>query len=55
MPKKTDGVDPNYDLWNELELLDNTIRNELQSNGLSLPPNFIVMGTVNMDETTQFL
>ncbi|WP_300570877.1 hypothetical protein, partial [Flavobacterium sp.] len=50
--KKMDGVDINYNLWNELELDNINIQKELQLNGLSLPPNFIVMGTVNMDETT---
>lgn len=49
---KTDGVDPNFNLWDELSLNDTTIIDELKSNGLGLPPNLIVMGTVNMDETT---
>jgi 5-methylcytosine-specific restriction protein B len=49
---KLDGVDPNYDLWSELSLTDNIIQSDLKANGLGLPPNLIVMGTVNMDETT---
>lgn len=49
---KTDGVDNAYDLWNELELTDTVIQDELKENGLGLPSNLIVMGTVNMDETT---
>lgn len=49
---KTDGVDLNYELWNQLKLTDTVIQNELQANGLGLPSNLIVMGTVNMDETT---
>jgi 5-methylcytosine-specific restriction protein B len=49
---KANGVDPTYELWNELELIDTEIQNELKANGLGLPSNLIVMGTVNMDETT---
>jgi 5-methylcytosine-specific restriction protein B len=49
---KTDGVDTNYELWNELELTDTGIQDELKANGIGLPSNLIVMGTVNMDETT---
>jgi hypothetical protein len=49
---KANGVDSTYELWNELELIDTEIQNELKANGLGLPSNFIVMGTVNMDETT---
>lgn len=49
---KTDGVDSNYELWNQLKLTDALIQNELKVNGLGLPSNLIVMGTVNMDETT---
>lgn len=49
---KTNGVDETYELWNELELFDRQIQNELKENGLTLPSNLIVMGTVNMDETT---
>lgn len=49
---KDNGVDPTYELWKELELSDFEIQNELKANGLGLPSNLIVMGTVNMDETT---
>jgi 5-methylcytosine-specific restriction protein B len=49
---KENGVDTTYELWNELELTDTEIQNELKANGLGLPSNLIVMGTVNMDETT---
>jgi hypothetical protein len=49
---KKDGVDPTYELWDDLQLTNTSIQNELKSNGLSLPPNLIVMGTVNMDEST---
>lgn len=49
---KANGVDTTYELWNELELTDTKIQNELKANGLGLPSNLIVMGTVNMDETT---
>lgn len=50
--EKTDGVDPVYDLWAELEATDKRIQDELIEKGISLPENLIVMGTVNMDETT---
>jgi 5-methylcytosine-specific restriction protein B len=49
---KANGVDATYELWNELEITDTEIQNELKANGLGLPSNLIVMGTVNMDETT---
>jgi 5-methylcytosine-specific restriction protein B len=49
---KADGVDTAYEFWNELELTDKGIQDELKANGLGLPSNLIVMGTVNMDETT---
>jgi len=49
---KTDGVDPAYDLWKEIDLDNPEIQQELKDKGLSLPSNLIVMGTVNMDETT---
>lgn len=49
---KESGVDPTYELWNELELINTEIQNELKVNGLGLPSNLIVIGTVNMDETT---
>jgi len=49
---KEDGVDPDYDLWSELGLNNFPIQEELKANGLCLPSNLIVMGTVNMDETT---
>ena len=49
---KTDGVDTAYELWSELELSDTVIQDELKANGIGLPSNLIVMGTVNMDETT---
>jgi hypothetical protein len=50
--EQCDGVDPSYDLWSELSLIDPVIQSDLKANGLGLPPNLIVMGTVNMDETT---
>jgi hypothetical protein len=50
--EKANGVDTTYELWNELDLSDSVIQNELKTNGLGLPSNLIVMGTVNMDETT---
>ena len=49
---KANGVDATYELWTELELTDTEVQNELKTNGLGLPSNLIVMGTVNMDETT---
>lgn len=49
---KASGVDPNYELWEDLELTDTTLQQQFKSTGISLPPNLIVMGTVNMDETT---
>lgn len=49
---KSDGVDSDYDLWKELELNDEDIQKSLKEEGLVLPQNLIVMGTVNMDETT---
>jgi len=49
---KSDGVDPDYDLWKELDLSIEEIKESLKANGLTLPRNLIVMGTVNMDETT---
>jgi len=50
--ENADGVDDAYDLWAELELSDSDIQEELKQKGISLPENLIVMGTVNMDETT---
>jgi|WetSurMetagenome_2_1015567.scaffolds.fasta_scaffold05097_2 5-methylcytosine-specific restriction enzyme B len=50
--EKADGVDLGYNLWGELSLSDPAIQAELKTNGLGLPPNLIVIGTVNMDETT---
>jgi 5-methylcytosine-specific restriction protein B len=50
--EKSKGVDYSYELWNELELSDVEIQKEVKENGLGLPSNLIVMGTVNMDETT---
>lgn len=49
---KAGGVDPAFDIWAELELTDTAIQEKLKSDGLGIPSNFIVMGTVNMDETT---
>ncbi|MBM3453195.1 MAG: hypothetical protein FJX84_08645 [Bacteroidetes bacterium] len=49
---KVNGVDPFYELWTELELFDTEIQNDMKANGLGLPSNLVVMGTVNMDETT---
>lgn len=49
---KANGVDSTFELWDELELSDKEIQDELKVNGLGLPSNLIVMGTVNMDETT---
>jgi 5-methylcytosine-specific restriction protein B len=49
---KNNGVDTHYELWQELELLNLELQEELKSNGLGIPQNLIVMGTVNMDETT---
>jgi len=49
---KFNGVDPEYNLWKDLELINPEIQAMLILNGLSLPSNLIVMGTVNMDETT---
>ena len=49
---KTDGVDTAFNLWKELELTDEKTQEELKTKGLTLPQNLIVMGTVNMDETT---
>lgn len=50
--EKANGVNEVYDLWAELELSDRDIQVELKQKGISLPENLIVMGTVNMDETT---
>lgn len=50
--EKSNGVDATYELWDELEITDIGIQNELKASGLGLPSNLIVMGTVNMDETT---
>ena len=49
---KSDGVDAKFDLWNELDLHNTFIQDDLKAIGLGLPSNLIVMGTVNMDETT---
>lgn len=46
------GTDSTFDLWKELELTDKRIQEELKTYGIGLPSNLIVMGTVNMDETT---
>ena len=50
--EKLDGVDEAYELWKELGLTEIDIKQEFLSKGLGLPQNLIVMGTVNMDETT---
>ncbi len=49
---KADGVDTNFNLWNELQLTSTSVQEDLKENGLRVPSNLIVMGTVNMDETT---
>jgi hypothetical protein len=49
---KLNGTDPVFDLWKELDLEDKRIQEELKNYGIGLPSNLIVMGTVNMDETT---
>ncbi len=49
---KANGVDPNYELWDDLELNDTALQQQFKLKGISLPPNLTVMGTVNMDETT---
>lgn len=42
-----------FNLWQALEIESNPdLQNQLKEKGLTLPPNLIVMGTVNMDETT---
>ncbi len=42
-----------FNLWQALEIKSNPdLQNQLKERGLTLPPNLIVMGTVNMDETT---
>jgi hypothetical protein len=51
---KADGVDQTFDLWgsDELNVKEEKLRADFISKGLTLPPNLIIMGTVNMDETT---
>lgn len=39
-------------IWDELEVKNNDIKNQFKEIGLTMPGNLIVMGTVNMDETT---
>ena len=39
--------------WNELGIpRDKKLQDDLIKNGLSIPPNLVIIGTVNMDETT---
>lgn len=49
---KTTETDPDFDLWKELNINDEELKKKLLENGLTLPSNLIIMGTVNMDETT---
>jgi len=47
--------DPNFDIFRELGLnqtQDSVIIDKIKKNGLCLPDNFVVVGTVNMDDTT---
>lgn len=39
-------------IWNDLEITDSQLKDQFLKHGLTLPPNLIVIGTVNMDETT---
>lgn len=50
--EKESSVDENFDLRSELQIERDDVFEKLISEGLTLPPNLIVMGTVNMDETT---
>lgn len=49
---KESGVDIDYDLWNELDITDENLQNNFKLNGIGIPQNLIIVGTVNMDETT---
>jgi 5-methylcytosine-specific restriction protein B len=40
------------DFWKELRITDDSLKEELLEKGLTIPDNLIVIGTVNMDETT---
>jgi 5-methylcytosine-specific restriction enzyme B len=40
------------DFWKDLGIVEETEKEQFCKNGLTLPPNLIVIGTVNMDETT---
>ncbi|MDX8337869.1 hypothetical protein SLH46_01660 [Draconibacterium sp. IB214405] len=39
-------------IWDDLEITDGALKERFFEHGLALPPNLIVVGTVNMDETT---
>lgn len=39
-------------IWDDLEITDGDLKERFFEHGLALPPNLIVIGTVNMDETT---
>ncbi|MBC7451037.1 MAG: DUF3578 domain-containing protein [Cytophagales bacterium] len=49
---ETSGVDHEFNLWNELNVTDASLQAFIKEHGLCLPGNLIVIGTVNMDETT---
>lgn len=50
--KTTEKLHLDFDLWKELNINDEELKKKLLENGLTLPSNLIIMGTVNMDETT---
>jgi len=50
--EKEEGVANDYNLWNALNITEEGLQQQLLAKGLCLPSNLIVIGTVNMDETT---
>lgn len=47
-----DKYDKDKEFWNELQVKEDDIKKQFKDYGLTMPRNLIVMGTVNMDETT---
>jgi hypothetical protein len=49
---RKDDDDPKNEFWKDLKVDDESLQGELLEKGLTIPDNLIVIGTVNMDETT---
>lgn len=49
---RKDDDDSRNEFWKDLKVDDESLQGELLEKGLTIPDNLIVIGTVNMDETT---